>query len=328
MPNNTYQEVANVILNAKSFIVVSHSGPDPDAYASSLGLAEGLRLLGKKVSCHNESGVLSGLSFLPFIDNISKDLPSEKVDFVLTTDVGTLPRVGNSIYQDKIKKLAPIINIDHHYMSNDLFGAYNLVEKDVSSASEMVYKLLKTLNVKIDSKLANLLMIGIYSDTVSLQKGVITEDTYRTVAELKSYGADVSNFSDLMFWNESFELAKLKGYLLSNLEPKFNKKYAEFLLTPEIEKKYNVNIDDTYSLKNLGLLIDSILVTSFIRNENGVWKVSLRSKGPIDVNSIASNLGGGGHICAAATKWKGDIQELIRLLNIEIENQLKSKHEL
>ena len=316
-----YTEVVERILKANNIIVVSHAGPDPDAYSSSLGMTIGLRSLGKNVECYNENGILESLDFLPYIDNIKSELPTEKPDLLIVCDCAHLSRTGDS-FKEKLEGI-PSINIDHHYFSNGNFGEVNLVEEFASSTAEIVAGLLVELKVEMEPELASLLTLGIYTDTMSLQKGVVTENTYKTLAMLKENGADLNKYSDKLFWSNSIEVVRTKGYVMSNVEPKFDGKYVEVILDEETVKRFNVDPKDCYGLKSMGLGIDGVMLTSFLRYENKVWKLSLRSKSPVDVNIVAQTLGGGGHKGAAAAKWKGELKELLEKLNIEVQNELK-----
>jgi phosphoesterase RecJ-like protein len=326
-PNNhSYDQVAERIKSASKVLVVSHMGPDSDAYSSTLALGEALKILGKEVTLFNASGIEAFFTFLPGINQITNRLPSGLVDLVVVVDCGSLERIGDRFYES-ISKLAPLVNIDHHYLSNTYFGQLNLVVEATSSTAEIVFNLLKKLGITITKDIAVNLMAGIYGDTVSLQKGKISAQTYSALAELYEKGGDPGSFVEPFFWEKPLSLLRLQGELLSKLTLDLNDQYASILITEEMLIKHGLRSEDCASLKDLALCVRTVKASSFIRPEDGYWKVSFRSKAPIDVNLVAQALGGGGHAQAAAARSKQSLVDFSSRIKVEIEKEFK-RHKL
>ena len=320
--NPELKKIADIINNGKSFLIASHRDPDGDAYSSSLALALGLRQLGKQAEVVNESGIIDFYRFFPGIDEIKSVLPDKKFDAVLVCDCATLGRMGAD-FEQHIPKCGPLVNIDHHNKSNSHFGEVNYLSDLACSAAEMVYDVLQSVNVKLDADISTLLLSGIYTDTVSLQRGIKSAETFNKVAALFAAGARMEHFINNFFWNKAPNLVKFDAELISNhLNILNNGRYAEVIIPDELLKKHNLSPKDCDSLKDKGLSISGIEIATLIRFEEGQWKISLRSKNPVDCNNIATALGGGGHPGASAVKWKGELTELLQKLHQEINKEL------
>ncbi len=320
--SSSYQDAAKLILAAKNFVVISHESPDPDAYGSSLALAAALSKLNKNVVTLNATGIIEDLRFLPFIDTIKTDLPDLTEVFVITTDSSGLARLGKN-YCEALSIRGVDLNIDHH-VSNEFFGLTNLVQ-EVSSCSEMVFKLIQALEIEIDLPIANLLLAGIYSDTGSLQYKGVGSETFLTVAELVKAGADLQGISQKLFQEKSLAILKLQSRMIENVNLLFNDQFAYLVIPEKWMEELNVNYDELHHVKDLYRNINGVKVSATIREDQGVWKASLRSIDPIDVNQISKPLGGGGHAQASGIKWKKDLPEFVAGLIAGVEAELRAK---
>lgn len=320
--SNTYQEVAKQILAAKNFVIISHESPDPDAYGSSLALSAALRKLDKKVITLNTTGIIEDLRFLPLLDTVQTELPDLQNTFVITTDSSGLARLGKT-YCEVLGERGVELNIDHH-VSNEYFAKFNLVQ-EVSSCSEMIFKLIQELGIELDLPIANLLVAGIYSDTGSLQYKGVSSETFLTVAELVKAGADLQGISQKLFQEKSLAILKLQSRMIENVNLLFNDQFAYLVIPENWMEELNVNHDELHHVKDLYRNINGVKVSATIRADQGVWKASLRSIDPIDVNQISKPLGGGGHAQASGIKWKKDLPEFIAGLIAGVEAELKAK---
>lgn len=314
--------VVDEIRKSEKFLVVSHRDPDGDAYSSSIAITLALKKMGKKVDLVNESGISVHYRFFPHINLVKDEIPDEQYDVVIVCDCAVLNRVG-----DKFAAIIPskgkLINIDHHIKSNSKFGAINYLCDQACSTADMAYELIKALGVEFDKDIATLLLSGIYTDTVSLQRGIKSSETYNRLAVLHAAGANLEFFVNNFFWNKPPNLIKFESELFfSGLTLYNHEKYAEVIITDELLAKYNLGPKDCDSVKDKGLSIAGVMIASLIRFEDGMWKLSLRSKMPVDSNLIATALGGGGHPGASAVKWKGTLEELLIQVQAEVTKEL------
>ncbi len=320
--SSSYQEVAKLILSSSNFVVISHESPDPDAYGSSLALSSALKKLNKKVVTLNASGIVGDLKFLPLIDTIEISMPDLQDAFVITTDSSGIARLGKS-YAEILNTRGVDLNIDHH-VSNEYFGTCNLVQ-NTSSCSEMIYKLIQALGVVIDLPIANLLLTGIYSDTGSLQYKGVNSETFLTVAALIESGADLQGMSQKLFQEKSLAILKLQSRMIEHVNLLFNNQFAYLVIPENWMEELQVSYDELHHVKDVFRNINGVKVSATIRLDQGVWKASMRSIDPIDVNQIAQPLGGGGHAQASGIKWKRELPEFIEGLIAGVESELRAK---
>lgn len=305
--NNQIEELKNTIDVNNSFIVVSHVDPEGDAIGTSLALYHILKNLGKKVCVYNESGVPKILKFLPGSNELISEISSvNEFDCIFVVDCGDLGRIGS--LKNKLEKLK-IINIDHH-STNDYFGDLNFVDKTASAAGEVLFDIIKALNIPINYDIAVNLYTAIVVDTGSFRYASTSSKSFKIAAELLQAGVDPWFVSMNIYENYPYERMKLLGDVLSTLTLHLDSKVAFMLVTKDMLKKYNASVDITEGFVNFGRAIEGVeLSIIFKETDNESFKLSMRSKGKIDVSMIAKSLGGGGHKNAAGCKINGTYEE-------------------
>lgn len=321
--SSAMSEVLRALAVAQKIVVNSHSNPDPDAYASSMALAHGLKKLGKAVECVNQSGVIPQLAYLPLIASIVQRPTLSNPDLVVVTDCAALTALGRPL-SEVCPGQTPVMNLDHHHLSNKGYGTYNLISSDISCSSELAFVVLRDLGVGFDPDLATLLLAGIYHDTLSLQKLITSPSTYHVVAELMRLGGSLERFVDQMYRDHSPALLRLKGELLSTLSPVCGGRYLPIVVNERHLAAHNLTEPDLAPLKNLPLDVTGVIVGAFIRSSGGLCKVSLRSKGNFNTQAIAEIFGGQGHKNASGFSFYGDVKELLPRLESAIEAALAS----
>ena len=320
--SSSYAEISELIKSSPKVVVISHESPDPDAYGSSLALTLAIEKLGKEVTVVNATGIVADLNFLPNISKIQKNLPDLTDCLVITTDSAGLSRLGKD-FSEKLLAHGVDINIDHH-ISNEYFAKHNLIE-ELSSCSEMIFKLIQELKIEIDSEIANLLLAGIYSDTGSLQYKGVNSETFRVVAKLMESGADLQTFVQKLFQEKSLAVLRLQSRMIEQVNLLFNDQFAYIVIPESWIQEFGTNHDQLHHVKDIFRNIAGVKISATIREDQGVWKASLRSIDPVDVNKISQPLGGGGHAQAAGIKWKKDLTEFIEKLIAGVESELQAK---
>jgi phosphoesterase RecJ-like protein len=314
-------DILRALAHSQRIVVTSHANPDPDAYASSVALAVGLRKLGKDVVCVNHSGLLPHLAYLPLVSEVRTDSPLSHPDLLVVTDCAALPLIGREI-NELCSTPPPIMNLDHHHLSNKGYGTYNLVSPEVSCASELAYIILRGLGVEIDSDLATLLLAGIYNDTLSLQKLVSSPETLQVVKELLACGGNLERFVDTMYRENSIELLRLKGEIFSQITTRCQGRYLPIVLDLAALAQRNLTEHDLAPLKNLPMEVSGVVIGAVIRVDGDLCKVSLRSKGTFDVRAIAEQFSGQGHLNASGFAYQGSVTELLPRLEEAVQGKM------
>ena len=321
--NQSVGEIAEALKRSARILVISHTSPDPDAYGSSCGLALTLRAAGKTVVTVNESGIIDRLRFIPGVSDIVSQLPQEAFDLTCVVDCGELKRVGDS-FVEAVRVIHPLMNIDHH-ISNDGFGDINYVISTASSTSELVFDILNAAEMKIPAEAASALYAGIVGDTGSFRYSNTTEKVFAAAAALVALGAKPGDTAQSLYSKNSLASVRVQAAAMSSMEFLNDNRCAWIVVPSALAQKFGATKEDTEGLVERGRDIEGVQISVFIREEDGIWKVSLRSREPrFNVSEVATAFRGGGHVMAAAFRWKGTYEELSLELRRGIAEVFKS----
>lgn len=313
-------DICKVILGFNKIALTYHVSPDGDALGSVLALLQALRKYGKEAYVISKDLVADNLGFLPCTEEIDIEMlkPTEDTECVIVLDCGNYERICADL--DGYK--GTIINIDHH-LSNDKYGIYNYVDTDASATAEIVYLILKELNIQIDENIGMCLYTALVTDTGSFRHSNTTKRTHEIASELVSINFNHSQVHSNLFDNKSYTKVKLLGTVISNMELLCNNKVALMMVTEEIVKSCNAENDDSSDIVSTGLQIKGVEVSIVLKESQKGIKVSLRAKNDIDVRRIAECFGGGGHTKAAGALFKdSDINSAKMQILKELEKEL------
>lgn len=222
-----------------------------------------------------------------------------------------------------------MFKIDHH-PSEEVFGDCDLVDETSSSTCQLIIELILNTGMKLDRKIAENLYLGVVSDSDRFLISYTTSKTFHLVADL--IDKSKINFTELYnyLYERPYEEIKFHGYLSENLTITENG-FAYINITPEILKQYGVDPSTPSNMINDFSNIKNVYVWTFVTfdEKNEIYKVNIRSKGPI-INETAANYGGGGHKFASGvrTRNKEDIDGLIKDLDQVCLEYKESLHNL
>ncbi len=306
------EKIARAIKKHGTFLIVAHVNPEGDSLGSQLAMAMLLEGMGRKFAIVNHDRVPAHYRFLPRADLIGqkKCLKRRHFDAALVLDCPSLARTGN--VKDAVKKTGYIINIDHH-VSNENFGDVNWVEKNTSSAGEMVYRLYKKMKRKITPPAALCLYISILTDTGSFNYSNTSGATHEIVSELLGYGIEPYDISKRIYGNKTYAGIKLLGKSLSRLRLVSGGRVAYLVVSRKLFRETGTKPAACEDFINFARSIRGVEVAIFFREdiqEKGLFHVSFRSTKDADVNKIAAFFGGGGHKRAAGCTLHGAFEEV------------------
>ncbi len=309
------QEAAGLLRDARRIAVISHIEPDADAVGSTLGLAGGLRQLGKEVTTAFSDPIPPYAEFLAGAGDVVLQWPEGRFDVYVFADAADIARVGR-LYTDNRERFAdtPVINMDHH-RTNPGYGTVNLVVPDASSTSELSFRVLKEMDAPIDAGTATALLFGIMGDTGSFRNGATTAGSFEAAADLFRHGADVQRIAYEQFERKRFDAARLFGDVLDTIRLDHERRIVSAWLSQEMMRATGATLDEIEGTAAYLRGIEEADVVMFLKEtEEDEVKVSLRSKPGIDVSAIASALGGGGHTQAAGATLPGPRERAYDLL--------------
>lgn len=294
----TMNNILETLKKSDTIAITFHQSPDGDALGSSLALMIGLRALGKDAYILSKDKIPSVYSFLPYVNEITGldyELKSN-TDCLVVLDCGNIERSSANINLNHSYKL---INIDHH-LSNDLYADYNYIDTKAAATGEIVYRILKLMDLEIDKNIAECIYTALLTDTGSFRHSNTTSITHNIAGDLINTGIDFSRIHRNIFESKSFSRLKLYGKILNEMELYFNNK----LCIACINKDLSEQLEDTSDIISLQMQIDSIEVAVLLKEVEVGVKVSLRSKDKFDVRMIAETFGGGGHTKASGLLLK------------------------
>ncbi len=308
---NVPPKLKNIIRENSTFLIVSHINPEADAIGSSIGLALGLKKLGKHVYILGKDPLPSFLRFLPGSHLFKTRKPSRESDVLCVIDCNTQERTGL-----KGLRARTTLIIDHHIpppnATRHMFGSKTLVpfiDENASAAGELVYKVLHSLRVPLDSTIATNLYTSIYSDTGGFRYSNTNPECLKISSLLIEAGANPWEVTKELYESIPLKRIQLLTLMLSTLEKKGS--IAWVTIRKDMYKKTGTGVEDTDDFVNYPRKIKGVEVAVLFReDEKDVYKISFRSKGRVNVAGIAQAFGGGGHANAAGCRLKGPLQKV------------------
>ena len=311
------ENCADSLLEAQSVLFLCHEHPDGDTLGSATALAHALKALGKTVAVTCDDKIP------PRFDFMFKGI-KQIVDFepglIVAVDVADTSLLGKNAelrYSEKID-----LCIDHH-MSNKLYASAVWLEADSASAAEMVYNLLKKMDLPITKQMASCLFTGVSTDTGCFRFSNTTPRTHRIAADLIELGADSESLIQTFFETKSRAYASLERMALDEMQFYLGGRCAIMPVTRAMFGKSGADESDTDRLANLPRQVEGVLVGVTLKEqEDGSFKASLRTHGDVDASAICARLGGGGHKGAAGVTLTVSMAQCISRLVEEIEKEI------
>ncbi len=296
------------------FLLTSHINPDGDAVGSALGLTRILKRLGKGALVWQRDEApkiyqsLAGSQHVHIGEEPPKGFP-QTFDRAVVLECPKLDRCGLS---EQLKQL-PILNIDHH-LGNEHYGVVNWVDTGAPSLGEMIYRLAQGLMVDLDAQTATALYLTLVTDTGGFRFANSTPKAFEAAAALVAEGARPELVSEWIYDSQPASTIRLLGEMLRSLELHADGRVATVVVTREMFLRAGASRSDTESLIDYPRSIAGVQAVALLRQVDGAkYKVSLRSRGDVDVEKIARLHGGGGHRNASGFLADGDSPEELRL---------------
>lgn len=320
-------KLLNVIRQNKSFLIVGHINPEGDAIGSISALALGLRQMGKKDICVlSKDGVPEILKFLPSSGLIKKKAPKKEFDVLCIVDCNTLERTGF-----KELKAKHTVIIDHHIPPDDadkseLYRnlAASVIDPGAAAAGILIYKLLSALKISIDKDMAANLYTALLVDTGGFRYSNTSPEALKIACHLIQAGAKPWNLAKELYESIPFKSMKLLGLSLATLDKKDG--IAWINTTEDMFRKTGTTAEDSEDFVDFPRKVRDTEVAVFFReDDNNVFKLSLRSKGKVNVEKIAKSFGGGGHFAAAGCKIKGNLHEVQKKVFAAVRKAMKNQ---
>jgi len=293
--------ICDAITSRQRFLISSHARPDGDSIGSQMALAFALRALGKDVVVVNHDPAPAPLMAFPGVPEIRVAERAEgEYDAALIMECSELARTGVAGLERYF-----LVNVDHH-PGNAHYGAINWFEAGAAACAEMVFDIIVALGVPLSPEMATHLYVGILTDTGSFHYSSISPRTFDICRQLVEAGVDPPRVARSIFDSNTLGRLKLFGAVLSTIELEDHGRLAVVSVDRAMAAAAGGTYDDTEGLINLPLTVKEIQAVVFFKEiDADEYRVSLRSKGDIDVCAVAKQFGGGGHKNASGCSVTG-----------------------
>lgn len=321
-------QIKKILLSQKCVAIVSHNNPDGDTLGSQLALAGALSARKIETVLINNDAISEKYNFVAGCERIQPYQETMQLpEVVVFVDCASLELAGcdqnTPFLQNKT-----IINIDHH-TSNKRYGTVNYVRGEAAANCQNIYDVVRALEVEVTPEIATALYMGLSTDTGNFLFDNVTSETLRIAADLIDCGADANSLRWYMYESCSHKRIELMKYILNDLHISYNGKYAWSKLNYQMMQQLCPDSTDIDGLINTIKNIEGVEVAMLFRGvAEDKTKVSLRSKMWSDVNQIAGQFGGGGHVRAAGCTIAGNVEEAAEQLVPAVKKYLETEQQL
>jgi len=312
------KRIIETIAKGQKFLITSHQRLDGDALGSELALYLLLKNLGKKAVVYNQDSTPEHYRFLPAAETIIHYLDDTgQYDAAFILDCSELERVGEQA--EKIGGIKTLINVDHH-ISNTGFCEITLLDAKASSTGELLFRLIQEMNSQLSKDICTNLYAAILTDTGGFRYSNTTQEALTAAGKLVENGADPQWISENIYESDPPEKLMLLAKTMETLSLDLDKKIGSLTVTLKNLQETNSSLEQTDGFVDIPRSIKGINISVlYTELGNNFFKLSLRSKGKVNVEKVAKRFGGGGHMNAAACRIQGDIHTVKRLVLETIE---------
>jgi phosphoesterase RecJ-like protein len=305
-------EVLEVLGRGQRFLVCSHARPDGDAVGSMLAFGMLLEQMGKQADLVTADRVPVLYRRLPVAEKIRTAASVEGAyDAAILLECDSVERAGLPGLENFV-----LINIDHH-VSGRAYAQLNWIDCDAASVGELVYRLAKAAGVTVTAEMAACLYMTVLTDTGSFSYGALSERTFALARELVQAGADPIRLAQDVYYSVPASKIVLLGVALNSLQREG--RLAWLWITLEDMERAGAAEEDCEGIVNFALSIAGVEAAVFLRElTDGQIRLSLRSKGAVNVAAIAERLDGGGHENAAGCTLEGPLERALDQILAEL----------
>lgn len=310
-----------IFKNIKShdeIVIARHIGPDPDAIASTTALKESIKATFKNKKVYAVGKGISRFKYFGELDKVDEDKLQNPLLIVL--DVPNISRIDGIDF----KKYKDIIKIDHHPFE-DKMSNIEWIDDKASSVCQMITELIFDTNLKLPKKTAENLFMGIVSDSERFSLSYTSAKTFFLVSKLLEYSKiDIISLYNNLYMRPFSEI-RFQGFIATHLNVTENN-FAYLKISKEDILEYGVDISTPSNLVNNFNYIKEILAWALViyDEKNELFKVNIRSRGPI-INQVASKYNGGGHPLASGARIKNEAD--VNNLFAELDEECKKYNE-
>lgn len=288
----TIEEMAAELKKHKEYTIYYHKDPDGDAVGTAFALGLVLRSLGAKCRtfCDNEPDKKVYREIISRYEWDSVETPT-----AIAVDSTNSKRLG------KYENVKIDICIDHHE-NNTIDAPAKYVEPHTSSCAEVAYKIIKAMGVNVTPEIADLLFVGLLTDTFCFRAPSVTPDSFAAAAELAKCGADTVGLTKSIYMRKTPGMIEFDKRFYDSILYAGDGKIACAILTLEDQNRIGDDFNEIFGVKSITQQIEGVEIgVTILEKKPGQFKASIHTNTYADAAAICEELGGGGHKHAAGT---------------------------
>ncbi len=320
MKNNTFREIADALRGAGSVDIITHILMDGDAIGSAVALCLALRSEGKTANVITEDNTIEYLQFLEKGCVMSIDDAEGGADICVALDCGVRSRFPE---RERIFDSAGLtVCIDHHETSEGL-ADMNYIDPKAAATGELIFDLLKVMEIQIDTDIAACLFAAIATDTGNFMYSNTTKKSHEVVTALYDTGFDAYDVSVRLYENEPYRKITLHGDVVSKAQMYAGGRIIMAKVSRELLDAHGASFEDTEGIVSILRSIKGVEAAALVKEKRpDEIKVSFRSKEYADVAKAASKFDGGGHKRAAGCTIHEDLDTAFEMVRSALEEEV------
>jgi phosphoesterase RecJ-like protein len=313
--------VVGHLRGADDILFVGHVNPDADALGSALAAAIAVESLGARPRVtfpDDPFEVPDSLRFLPRADLIVDPADVAGAPVVVSMDASSPDRLGRLFAVAHAAQT--FIAVDHH-ASFEPFAHLNVIDPHQPATGMLVLDLIDVLGVELDHDIALCLYAALSSDTGSFRFASTTPGTLRAAARLMDVGIDFAGAAKALFDTRSVDFLALQSRVLADLRIRSagGVRVAVAHVAREVRAEYGIAFPQVESLIDVVRTVEQVDVAVVLKQDDaGIWRVSSRSHGHVDVGSACTACGGGGHRMAAGFTGTTDAEQTLTMFLYQV----------
>ena len=325
-------KIVSKIRSAKSLLLSTHRECDGDGLGAQIALYHALKKIGKQVRVLNVDDVPTKYGFLKVKEFVEIFLrphtPIEPTDLTLIFDTNDHRQLG-PLFPELEKRSKEIIFVDHHPVLEE--GPHptagSFIDTKAASTGEIAYKIIKALGVELDRSIAQALYTSVAFDTQVFRYIRNSPESHKIAAELVTFPIEPEDIHRRLFSTHTVEKIAFLSKMLSKIEYHIDGRVALLKMRERDLRDHGLTTDETRDVIDMIMNIESIEAAVLFREDKSdLFKISLRSKGRIEVLSVAEIFGGGGHRWAAGATVTGEFENLKEQAINGLKEKLRKRH--
>ncbi len=323
------EQLRDAIAGAQTIVISGHKGPDGDCIGAALALRHGLKSIGKEVTVFSNDEVPKIVRFLDpggSVIHLATESDAERAgqgqwDLGILVDVGFTQRAGRA--EPALLSAETLAVIDHHEIGPEASGEIRIIDPSASATCFILSKIFRDIGLSVDKNAATCLLTGIVTDTGSFRFRNTDEESLAEASELIRLGADLPRISEEVWDSRPMSAIRLLQKAFYNLKLLSGNRLAVTHLG--LEDFVDAKDEDSEGIASEIARIEGVLVAAVFREPHSERvRVSVRSRGDIDIAEVCRKFGGGGHKNAAGCTLTVGVLAAMERVIPELERCLES----